>query len=160
MGIVGFHSIAVFGADAIDPGNEYSLIIVAGKGGGHIILDKRTLATALAATSDFEGLGSFVPNDEGLIVAAGPVGRRHSGRDCQRTHIPGILAVVLINSRSLIQHNGRMMRLCPEGAGNIMGDLHTVATLVIQHHTVPAGTHTAVHTQGGGGIRNGTIVSV
>ena len=56
---------------------------------------------------------------------------------------------------------GRMMSFCSECGGNLLGDIHSVAALVIQNNTIPTGTHSAVHAEGGGSVvRQTAVVSI
>ena len=40
------------------------------------------------------------------------------------------------------------MRLGSERSGDLIGDIHAVASLVVENDSIPARTHSAVHTQG------------
>ena len=67
--------------------------------------------------------------------------------------------IVERNCRRFHNHRG-MVCFCPEGTGNIVGNIHTIATLVVQNHAVASGGHSTVHTKGRCGVTDGSVVAI
>ena len=66
--IIRLHGVGVFRTDSVDLRFKERLVIVAGKRGGLVVLDKGTLAAAFFSAADLHGLRCL--HHERLIVAA------------------------------------------------------------------------------------------
>ena len=59
-----------------------------------------------------------------------------------------------------LQDTGRVVCFSTKRTRYLFGHVHTVATLVIENHTVATGGHTTVHTKRGGFVAYASVVSV
>ena len=131
--IVREHPLTESRANAVALRHEQRLVVVAGEGGGHILLDKRTLAAALAAGAYLQRLGRICLHHEGLVVAPGAVGGADRGGRVQRPGVSGVLAMVLIDGSTRLHDAGRMsVHLGAERSRYTKGNIHAAPTLVVQ----------------------------
>lgn len=160
MRIGGEHPLGVIATDAERTGDEYGLVVIAGQRSGQVILDQGTFAATLAATTNLQRLGQSLSHNKRLIVADCSILARNGRRYIHRPGESGVLTVVFKHSRRVVHYYRRMVGFGSEGASDLMGHVHTVATLVVQDDTVSPGRHSTVHTKGGCGIRNCAVVAV
>ena len=157
---------------------EQRLVVVAGQGGGFVLLDERSLAATFTAGADLHHkrhivatcthaggqrlhiavLGKFDPTVGWMVF------RRRNNACTERGRTLFLIADGAALGRMLgaeacrFHYAGRMMRFCSECGGDFLCDVHAVAALVIQNNTIPTGTHSAVHAEGGGSVVRQTAV--
>ena len=163
---------------------EQRLVVVAGQSRGFILLNERALAAAFAAGADLHHkrhivatcthaggqrlhiavLGKFDPAVSRMVFQCH---RRRNNTCTERGRTLFLIADSAALGRMLgaeacrFHYAGWMMRFCSECGGNLLGDIHSVAALVIQNNTIPTGTHSAVHAEGGGSVvRQTAVVSI
>jgi len=163
---------------------EQSLVIVTGQRCRFVFLDERTLAATLATGTDLHNERHIVAarshtGSEGLhfaiirnlhtavgrMVLKGNGSGNDPGTKCWRgffliadaTALGGMFCAEPCG----LQDARGMMGFGTECSGDLIGDIHTIATLVIEYDAVSAGTHAAVYTEGRRNIaRQFSVVSV
>ena len=161
---------------------EQRLVVVAGQGGGFVLLDERSLAATFTAGADLHHkrhivatcthaggqrlhiavLGKFDPTVGRMVFQC--YRRRNNacterGRAFLLVADGATLGGVLGAEACRLHHAGRMpVCLCTKRCRHILRHFHTVAALVIQHHTVATGGHSAIHAESSRGFVRQTAV--
>ena len=121
---------------------EKGLVIIARERCRLVRLNERTLAAAFTAGADFQ--------NERYIVAAGSHPFAQGLNLSVFFELDTPVHRMVLDRHGFLQYTRRMVSFGTKSAGYVFGHIHTVAALIVQHHTVTAGRHSAVHTEGGG----------